>query len=117
MTTVYRLILYARLLYSLILVNYFNNIPQDMMEKNLNPVSEVLEEIDGCMRAVHSICKAAADAFSGFFVADLTSDPTLNLALRKFNLNSSLINKLLTSNIFFTLSGISLLFFYKHYNI
>ena len=87
MTTVYRLILYARLLYSLILVNYFNNIPQDMMVKssNLDPDSEVLEELDGCIRAVHNICKTATYAFSGFFKEVLTSDPTFLLSLRKFD--------------------------------
>ena len=94
MSTVYRLILYARLLYSLILVNYYNNIPQDMMVKssNLDPDSEALEELDGIMRAVYNICKAATYAFSGFFKEVLTSDPTFLLSLRKFDFYVSLIN-------------------------
>ena len=91
MSTVYRLILYARLLYSLILVNYYNNIPQDMAS-NLDPVSEILEELYGCIRAVHTICKAATYAFSGFFKEVLTSDPTFLLSLRKFDFYLSLIN-------------------------
>ena len=80
--------MYARLLYSLILVTYYNNIHQDNLENDssLNPIREVMEEIVGCMTAVHSICKAANDAFSGLFMAALTSDPAWNLGLSKFYL-------------------------------
>ena len=82
----YRLILYARLLYSLTLLTYYNNIPQEILENNssLNPVIEVLEEVFGCITAVHSICEAVNHAFSKFFMAALTSDPAWNLELRKF---------------------------------
>jgi hypothetical protein len=85
LSSVFRLILFARFLYSLILVIYYNNVSQDFLENNssLDPVSEVLEEIFGCMTAVHSICKAANDAFNGLFMAALTSDPSWNLGLRK----------------------------------
>ena len=80
--------MYARLLYSLILVTYYNNIPQDILENesSLDPVSEVLEEILGCMTAIESICKAANVAFSRFFMAALKSDPAWNLGLSKFYL-------------------------------
>ena len=83
--TVFRFILYARFLYSLILVIYYNNVSQDFLENNssLDPVSEVLEEIFGCMTAVHSIFEAANDAFSKFFMVALTSDSDWNLGLRK----------------------------------
>ena len=81
--------MYARLLYSLILVTYYNNIPQDILENysSLNPVSEVLEEICGSMTAVQSICKAANHAFGEVFMAALTSDPAWKLGLRKFFVN------------------------------
>ena len=82
---VFRFILYARLLHSLILVTYYNNTPQDALgnTSNLDPVSEVLKEMGGLMTDVHSICKAANDAFNGFFMAALTSKSAWNLGLRK----------------------------------
>ena len=81
----YRLILYARLLYSLTLVTYYNNISQDILENDsrLHPVHEVLKELDDCMTSIESICKAANDAFNKLFMAALTSDPDWNLGLRK----------------------------------
>ena len=94
----YRLILYARLLFCLTLVTYYNNIPQDILENDssLNPVSEVLEELYGSMTAIESICKAANVAFSKFFMAALTSDPAWNLGLRKLILYFSVSNAILT---------------------
>ena len=78
--------MYARLLYSLILVTYYNNIHKETLENDssLNPVSEVLKEIGSAMTAVHSICEAANDAFSTFFMAAFTSDQAWDLGLRKF---------------------------------
>ena len=83
--TVFRFILYARLLYSLTLVTYYNNIPQDILENesSLDPVSEFLKELDDSMASIESICKAANVAFSRFFMAALTSDTAWNLGLRK----------------------------------
>ena len=77
--------MFARLLYSLILVTYYNKIPQNILgnNSNLDPISEVLKEIVGCMTAVNSICEAANHAFSGFFMAALTSDLDWNLGLSK----------------------------------
>ena len=84
--TVFRFILYVRLLYSLILVTYYNIISLDSVAKDssLDQISEVLKEIGGSMTAIESICKAANAAFSKFFMAALTSDPGWNLELRKF---------------------------------
>ena len=58
-SNVYRFIVYSRFLYSLILVTYYNSIPQDILENDsdLDPVSEVLEEIIGLMIDVNSIFK------------------------------------------------------------
>ena len=53
-------------------------------DSSLNPVSEVLREIYYSSIAVHSICEAANDAFSRFFMAAFTSDPVWDLGLRKF---------------------------------
>ena len=88
----YRFILNTRFLYSLILVAYYNNSSQHILENtsNLDPVSEVLEEISRCLTAVHSICKAANEAFSEFFMAALTSNPAWDLALSKFYFYSSM---------------------------
>ena len=96
--TVFRFILYARLLYSLILVTYYSNIPQDSVENNssLDPINEVLNEIGGCMTAVYSICEAANDALSRLFMAALTSDPAWDLGLRKFYFYSSVSNAMIT---------------------
>ena len=90
--------MYARLLYSLILVTYYNSIPQDILKNNssLDLVSEVLEEILDCMTAVQSICEAANDAFSRFFMAAFTSDPAWDLGLRKFYFFSTVKNTMLT---------------------
>ena len=65
MLIIYRFILYARFLYSLILMTYYNSIPQDILKNtsNLDPVSEVLEELVDSMSAIHSICEAANDVF------------------------------------------------------
>ena len=78
--------MYARLLYSLILVTYYNIIHKETLKNDsiLNPVSEVLEEIGIAMTAVHSICEAANDAFSRFFMAAFTIDSAWDLGLRKF---------------------------------
>ena len=65
-------------------------------DSSLDPISEVLKEIGGCMTAVHSICKAANDAFSKFFMAALTSDPAWDLGLRKFYFYSSGSNAMIT---------------------
>ena len=78
--------MYTRFLYTLILVTYYNNICDILgIPINLDIVSEVLEEISLSITAVCSICEAANDAFNGFFMAALISDPAWKLGLRKLD--------------------------------
>ena len=79
-------------------MTYYSSITQDSVENasSLDLVSEVLEEIAGSLIAVHSICEAANNAFSGLFMAVLTSDPNWNLGLCKHNFYSSVRNAMLT---------------------
>ena len=89
--------MYARFLYSFILVAYYINIPQDILENDsdLDLVSEVLQKIGGSLTAVYGICEAANNAFNGFFMGALRSDPEMNLALSKFDFYSSVSNALI----------------------
>ena len=82
----FRFIQHARQVFTLILVTYYSNIPQDVLDKlpNFDPVERSIKEMEASDISVKSICEAANDALGGFFMADFTSDSSWNLKLSKF---------------------------------
>ena len=82
----FRFIQHARQVFTLILVTYYSNIPKDVLDKlpNLDPVERSKKEIVASDIAVKSICEAANDALSDFFMAAFTSDPSWPIRLSKF---------------------------------
>ena len=73
-------------MYTLILITFYNYAPDSDIKDDIDPVENILSEIQAAEIAIYDICEAANNALHGFFMAALTIDPSLakNLALSKF---------------------------------
>ena len=73
-------------MYTLILTTFYNYAPQSVLKDGMDPVENIIIEIQIAEKAIHDICEAANNALGrGFFMASLASDPSWakNLALSK----------------------------------
>ena len=73
-------------MYTLILTTFYNYAPERVLKDGIDPVENIITEIQAAEIAIHDICEAANNALGGgFFMAALTSDPSWakNLALSK----------------------------------
>ena len=75
--------MYGRFVYTLILNTFYNYAPESVLKDFMDPVENILTEIQAAHLAISEFCEAANNALSGFFMAALTSDPSWNLALSK----------------------------------
>ena len=73
-------------MYTLILTTFYNYAPESIFKVDMDPVENILSELQSAEVAMSVICEAANNALSGFFMAALTIDPSWakNLALSKF---------------------------------
>ena len=79
--------IYGRFVYTLILTTFYNYAPQSVLKDGIDPVENIITEIQIAEISISDICKAANNALGGgLFMAALTSDPSMakNLALSKF---------------------------------
>ena len=73
-------------MYTLILTTFYNYAPVSVLKDDIDPVENIITEIQAAEIAITDICEAANNALSGgFFMASLTSDPSMakNLGLSK----------------------------------
>ena len=73
-------------MYTLILTAFYNYAPESVLQDGMNPVQNIMTELQIAEIAISDICKAANNALGGgLFMAALTSDPSWakNLALSK----------------------------------
>jgi len=80
----FRCVLYVRCMYTLIITTFYNYAPESIIKVDMDPVENIIAEIEAIGLVISDICKGANKALSGFFMASLTSDPSWakNLALR-----------------------------------
>jgi hypothetical protein len=81
-------------MYTLILTNFYNYAPESVLKDGMDPLENIMREIQIAEMAIYDICEAANNALGGgFFMEALTSDPTWakNLALSKLFLFVMLI--------------------------
>ena len=73
-------------MYTLILTTFYNYAPESVLTDDMDPVENIITEIQSAEKAILDICEAANNALGGgLFMAALTSDPSWakNLALSK----------------------------------
>ena len=73
-------------MYTLILTTFYNYAPDSVLKDGMDPIENIMIEIQESEVAITEICEAANNALSGgFFMASLASDPSWakNLALSK----------------------------------
>ena len=73
-------------MYTLIVTTFYNYTPENVLKDGLDPVENIIIEIQAAVMAIHDICEAANNAISGgFFMASLASEPTMakNLTFSK----------------------------------
>ena len=72
-------------MYTLILTTFYNYAPESVLTVGMDPVENIMTELQSAELAIHDICEAANNALSGFFMAVISMDPSLarNLALSK----------------------------------
>ena len=76
-------------MYTLILTTFYNYAPESVPKDGIDPVENIIIEIQIAEIAISDICEAANNALGGgLFMAALTSDPSWakNLALSKLYL-------------------------------
>ena len=76
-------------MYTLILTTFYNYAPESVLKDGMDPVENIMIEIQIAEIALSDICEAANNALGGgLFMASLASDPTWakNLALSKLYL-------------------------------
>ena len=73
----FRSILYERFVYTLILTTFYNYAPEKVLKFDMDPVENIMIEIQAADLAISDICEAANNAFCGCFMAALTIDPSL----------------------------------------
>ena len=86
--------MYGRFVYTLILTTFYNYAPESVLQVDMDPVENIMTELQAAEIAISDICEAANNALcGGFFMASLASDPTWakNLALSKLFLFVMLI--------------------------
>ena len=64
-------------MYTLILTTFYNYAPESVFTVDMDPVENIITEIEAAEVAISDICEAANNALSGFFMAILTIRPTL----------------------------------------
>ena len=73
-------------MFSLILITLYNYAPESVLTVDMDPVENIITELQAAHLAISDICEAANNALGGgFFLASLASDPSWakNLALSK----------------------------------
>ena len=73
-------------MYTLILTTFYNYTPESVLTVDMDPVENIITELQGADLAISDICEAANNALGGgLFMAALTSDPSWakNLAISK----------------------------------
>ena len=73
-------------MYTLILTIFYNYASESVLKVEMDPVENIITELQAVEMAIPDICEAANNALSGgFFMASLASDPSMakNLALSK----------------------------------
>ena len=74
-------------MYTLILSTFYNYASDSVLKVDMDPVENIITELQAAEIAITPICEAANNALGGgFFMASLASDPSMakNLALSKF---------------------------------
>ena len=72
-------------MYTLILTTFYNYAPESVLKDVMDPVENIMVEIQAAHLAITDICEAANNALGGFFMPVISIDPSLerNLALSK----------------------------------
>ena len=73
-------------MYTLILTTFYNYASESVLKVDMDPVENIITELQGADLSISDICEAANNALGGgFFMAYLASDPSWakNLALSK----------------------------------
>ncbi len=78
--------MHTRSLFLIILVSYYENIPDHVLDKlpDLNIVERSIEELGSCIEDIQVVLEAADDIFDGSFLATMSADALMKVGFGKW---------------------------------